>query len=279
LVSADLTEIIKYAEDDQDALDVATMATIALAKNLTSRTYLRGLSDAMNVLSDPDRYAERFFQRQAASFTPMTSLVANIERSFDPMMRATYSAMDLIISRTPGLSDSLPPRRNLYGEPIVLQGGLGWDFVSPIYSSTREFDFVDNEIVENEVNVNMPRRSIGTGNFSIDLNAEEYDRYVVLAGKELKMPYTNLKTGKTKDVNLHKYLQGMMSSDMYQDASEGPDGGRAMLITTIVNAFRDGARKTLLDENEALNAEWKYQKRLKIEAKTGKPIEELLQGY
>jgi len=278
-LSADLTEIIKYAEDDQDALDVATMATIALAKNLTSRTYLRGLSDAMNVLSDPDRYAERFFQRQAASFTPMTSLVANIERSFDPMMRATYSAMDLIISRTPGLSDSLPPRRNLYGEPIVLQGGLGWDFVSPIYSSTRKFDFVDNEIVENEVNVNMPRRSIGTGNFSIDLNAEEYDRYVVLAGKELKMPYTNLKTGKTKDVNLHKYLQGMMSSDMYQDASEGPDGGRAMLITTIVNAFRDGARKTLLDENEALNAEWKYQKRLKIEAKTGKPIEELLQGY
>jgi hypothetical protein len=278
-LSADLTEVIKYAEDDQDALDIATMSTIALAKNLTSRTYLRGLSDAMNVLSDPDRYAERFFQRQAASFTPMTSLVAGIEREFDPMMRATYSAMDLIISRTPGLSDSLPPRRNLYGEPIVLQGGLGIDFVSPIYSSTRKFDFVDNEIVENEVNVTMPRRSIGTGNFSIELNADEYDRYVVLAGKELKMPYTNLKTGKTKDLNLHKYLQGMMASDMYQDASEGPDGGRSMLITTIVNAFRDGAKATLLDENEALAAEWDYQKQLKVEAKTGRSLEELLGEY
>jgi hypothetical protein len=125
----------------------------------------------------------------------------------------------------------------------------------------------------------MPRRSIGTGNFSIELNADEYDRYVVLAGKELKMPYTNLKTGKTKDLNLHKYLQGMMASDMYQDASEGPDGGRAMLITTIVNAFRDGAKATLLDENEALKAEWDYQKQLKVEAKTGQPLEELLQGY
>ena len=93
------------------------------------------------------------------------------------------------------------------------------------------------------------------------------------------MPYTNLKTGKTKDLNLHKYLQGMMASDMYQDASEGPDGGRAMLITTIVNAFRDGARATLLDENEALAAEWQYQKQLKVEAKTGQPLEELLQGY
>ena len=278
-LSADLTEVMKYAEDDQDSLDLATAATISLAKNLTSRTYLRGLSDVMNVITDPDRYAERFFQRQAASFTPMTSLVANIEREFDPTIRATYSMMDEIKSRTPGLSDSLPPRRNLYGEPIVLQGGLGIDFVSPIYSSTREFDFVDNEIVENEVNVSMPRRSIGTGNFSIELNAEEYDRYVVLAGKELKMPYTNLKTGKTKDLNLHKYLQSMMASDMYQSASEGPDGGRAMLITTIVNAFRDGARATLLDESEALKAEWDYQKQLKVEAKTGKPLEELLEGY
>jgi len=278
-LSADMTEVIKYAEDDQDVLDLATASTISLAKNLTSRTYLRGMSDVMNVLHDPDRYAERFFQRQAASFTPMTSLVANIEREFDPTIRATYSMMDEIKARTPGLSSDLPPRRNLYGEPIVLQGGLGIDFVSPIYSSTRKFDFVDNEIVENEVNVSMPRRSIGTGNFSIELNAEEYDRYVVLAGKELKMPYTNLKTGKTKDLNLHKYLQSMMSSNMYQDASEGPDGGRAMLITTIVNAFRDGARATLLDENEALKAEWNYQKQLKVEARTGQPLEELLQGY
>ena len=278
-LSADLTEVMKYAEDDQDALDLATAATISMAKNLTSRTYLQGLSDVMNVLSDPDRYAERFFQRQAASFTPMTSLVANIEREFDPTIRATYSLIDEITARTPGLSDSLPPRRNLYGEPIVLQGGLGIDFISPIYSSTKKFDFVDNEIFENEVNVSMPRRSIGTGNFSIELNADEYDRYVVLAGKELKIPYTNMKTGKTKDLNLHKHLLAMMASDMYQDASGGPDGGRAMLITTIVNIFRDGARATLLSENKELKAKWDYQKQLKIETKTGQPLEELLQGY
>jgi len=277
-LTAEITEVMKYAEDeDRDSL--ATAITIAVAKNVTSKTYLRGLADTMNVLSDPDRYAERYFQRMGASFMPMTSLTAQIERTVDPTLRAAYDLMDEIKARTPGLSDSLPPRRNLYGEPIVLQGGLGWDFVSPIYSSTRKFDYVDNEIVENEVNVTMPRRSIGTGNFSIELNADEYDRYVVLAGKELKMPYTNLKTGSTKDLNLHKYLQGIMAGDMYQDASPGPDGGRAMLITTVVNAFRDGARATLLNENEALKAEWDYQKKLKVEAKTGQPLEELLKGY
>jgi len=277
-LTAEVTEVMKYA-NDEDRDSIATAIVIAVAKNVTSKTYLRGLSDTINVLTDPDRYADRYFQRMGATFMPATSLTAQIERTIDPTLRAAYDLIDEIKARTPGLSDTLPPRRNLYGEPIVLQGGLGWDFVSPIYSSTKKFDFVDNEIVENEVNVTMPRRSIGTGNFSIDLNADEYDRYVVLAGKELKLPYTNHKTGKTKDLNLHAYLQNMMASDMYQGASVGPDGGRAMLITTIVNAFRDGARATLLDENEALNAEWNYQKILKIEAKGGKPIEELLQGY
>jgi hypothetical protein len=52
-----------------------------------------------------------------------------------------------------------------------------------------------------------------------------------------------------------------------------------MLITTIVNAFRDGAKATLLDENEALAAEWDYQKQLKVEAKTGRSLEELLGEY
>ncbi len=277
-LTAEVVEVMKYADDD-DRHEIAAALTIAVTKNLTSKTYLRGLSDTMNVISDPDRYAERYFQRMGASFIPFTSLTAQVERTIDPTLRATYDLIDEIKARTPGLSDSLKPRRNLYGEPIVLEGGLGWDFVSPIYSSTRKYDYVDNQIVENEVNISMPRRSIGTGNFSIELNAEEYDRYVVLAGKELKMPYINPKTRKTKELNLHKYLQSMMLGDMYQDASVGPDGGRAMLITTVVNAFRDVARATLLKENEALNEEWKYQTQLKIEAQSGKPLEELLQGY
>lgn len=278
-LSADVTEIMKYAEDDQDALDVATAATIALAKNLTSRTYLRGLSDVMNVLSDPDRYAERFFKRQAASFTPMTSLVANIERYFDPTMRATYTLMDEIIARTPGLSDSLPPRRNVWGEPIVLEGGLGWDFVSPIYSSTIKPGIVDSEIIDNEMNLTMPRRLIGSGNFTIELNLEEYDRYVVLAGKELKLPYYNPRTGATKDLGFHKYLRAVMMSDMYQNASVGPDGGRDMLVGIATKAFRDIARIKLFEEFPALEAERKHQEQQKIEAKTGKSLEELLEGY
>jgi len=275
-LAADVTETMKYA-NDKDASEIATASVMALAKNLTSRTYLRGVSDLMNVLSDPDRYAESFFRRQGASFTPMTSLVANIERYFDPTMRATYTLMEQIISRTPGLSDSLPPRRNLWGEPIVLEGGLGWDFISPIYSSTIKDDFVNQQIIDNEVNVSMPRRSVGSGNFSIKLNGEEYDRYIVLAGKELKLDYTNSNTGTTKEYGLHGYLLQIMKSDMYIEATEGQDGGKAVMIKIVVNAFRgscntkgcSGAIGQLLEEFPALKEEWMYQKVLKYEAISG----------
>jgi len=278
-LSADVLEVIKYAEDDADALDLATASFIALAKNLTSRTYLRGLSETLVVLDDPDRYKDRYFARLAASFAPYTSLTANIERTMDPTLRATYDLMDQIKGRTPGLSDSLPPRRNVYGEPIVLEGGLGWDFVSPIYSSTRKPDIVDNEIIENEMTLTMPRRMIGSGNFAIELNAEEYDRLVVLAGKELKRPFYNPKTGSTKDLGFYKYLRAVIMSDMYQNASPGPDGGKSLIVRIETNAFRDMAKRTLLDESPALKAEWDYQQEQKIEAKTGQPIEELLEGY
>lgn len=259
---ADAAEVMKYA-NDEDRTAIATAVTMAVAKNITSKTYLSGLSDTMNVLHDPDRYAESYFRRMGASFMPMTSLTAQVERQFDPTMRATYTLLDEIKARTPGLSQDLPPRRNLWGEPIVLEGGLGWDFVSPIYTSTEKFNIVDQEILNNEVNVTLPQRRMGSGNFSIELGGEEYDRYVVLAGKETKVMYND------KEYGLRGYLNQVMRSDIYRSATEGPDGGRATLIRSVVNAFRDKARLELLEEFPALKEEWIYQQTLKQEALTG----------
>lgn len=257
---ADTAEVMKYATDE-DRAELATAVTVAVAKNLTSKTYLRGLSDTMNVLSDPDRYAERYFRRMGATFTPATSLVAQVERTMDPTIRATYDLIDEIMARTPGLSDKLHPRRNLYGEPIVLEGGMGWDFVSPIYTSTEKWNYVDDEIFNNEVNVTLPKKTLLQGNFAIELTPDQYDRYVVLAGNEYKVPHAN-----GKELGLKDYLKATMNGDMYQSATTGPDGGRAVIIKSTVNAFRDGAKNQLFNEFPELKEEWIYQQTLKQEA-------------
>lgn len=258
-LSADAVEVMKYAETDEEREQVATAVTMAVAKNLTSKTYLSGISDFLHVMDDPDRYLEGYIKRQAASFTPMTSLVANIEREFDPTVRATYSIMDQIKSRTPTLSKELPPRRNLWGEPIVLQGGLGWDFISPIYSSKIEPDVVDMAIVDNEIDVRMPRKYLGQGKFRVELSPIQYDRYVQLAGSEAKEPSTGY--------GLKEYLEKeVLGHEFYREGTEGPDGSRAMMIKSAVTAFRDLAKAKLIQEFPELEVELEHKQRMKASA-------------
>jgi hypothetical protein len=243
---ADVVEIGKYANTD-DYYEVAGAVSIALAQNLTSRTYLRGLSDAINAIHDPDRYMERYLTRMASTFVPYTSLVSQVERVMDPTLRMAYDVMDRVISRTPGLSDQLPPRRNLWGEPIVLGGALGWDMVSPIYTSTEIESLADDEIINNEVNISMPRktvsRSIKGVSATVELMPEEYDRYVYLAGKGVQIDGYSLKD----------YIENVViPRDEYQSGTPGPDGMRALMLRTSVTMFRDKAKAQLFMENPAL---------------------------
>lgn len=244
-LSADVAEVMRYGTDE-DRQNVSAASAMALAKNLTSRTYLRGLSEFLDAFDSGDQKKwDRYLRRQAATFTPATSLVAQVERTMDPTLRATYTLMDEIKARTPGLSESLPPRRNLWGEPIVLQGGLGWDFVSPVYTSTRKPSLADEEIYLNEIPVSMPRRTLGQGNFAVDLAPDEYDRYVELSGSAFKDPNTGL--------GLRDYLEKeVIPSQVYQAATPGPDGGKSLIIQQVVSKFREGAKAQLMEEYPGL---------------------------
>ena len=140
---------------------------------------------------------------------------------------------------------------------------MGRDFVSPIYSSTWKPNIVDQQIVENEIDIRMPTKRIGTGRFAIELNAEEYDRYVVLAGGEFKDP--------SSGYGLRKYLEHkVIPSPEYENATGGPDGGRSGMIRYVINdMFRAGARHQLLQEFPGLKAEQEHQDLLRMEALTG----------
>ena len=55
--------------------------------------------------------------------------------STDTILETANTLMEKIKAKTPSLSEDLPPRRNLWGDPIVLGGAWGWEMVSPIYVS------------------------------------------------------------------------------------------------------------------------------------------------
>lgn len=245
-LAADFSEIAGQVPDAQ-ADELAVLLASAASKVFINKTYLRGLSDTMEAINDPGRYGKNFVKNFAGSLVPFTSLMATVSREIDPVMResragreawlpALQTVMNSMKARVPGYSQDLPPRRNLWGEPIVLQGGVGPDMISPIFTSTRKYSPVDLEMIGNDVAVSMPQRSIK----GVDLTAQEYDRYVQLAGSELKSPGSGL--------GCKEALAAMIKTPEYQRQSEGPDGGRAYMIKQVIQTYRRAAEAQMFEE-------------------------------
>ena len=167
---------------------------------------------------------------------------------FDKTLRETHGAMDRICSRMPGCSDNLPPRLNIWAEPIELHGGLGYDLISPLYVTMREPDDVDNEIIRLKVPLTMPPRSFGSdigGTDPIELTPQEYNQFVELqAGIGLEDDEGN------RLPTLKQSLRSLMRSDAYKSSS---DPLKALLIRDMIHnpalGYRAIARAVFLQKN------------------------------
>ena len=255
-----VADFMQMAGDaDEVELDrVAGMMLMSVWQNMTSKTYLRGVSEAMATLA-PDHWADpkqavrpgaRFFEQLAGTVVP--TFAAQLNRAhFDTTLRETHGVLDRICARIPGCSDNLPPRLNLWAEPIELHGGLGYDFISPLYVTTREPDTVDQEIIRLRVPLTMPGRSLssGAGGAPVELTPEQYNRLVELqAGVNLHDPQTG-----DPIPTLKSQMHILMQTRDYQRAN---DFMKSLLIRDLMYhptyGYRALARAVFLQEHPAV---------------------------
>jgi len=117
-VMADAAEVFKQLDpNDQRSLPGALAGSVA--NNVINKTYLVGITNAIEALTDPDRNLERWMQNQVASYVPRALSTFNS----DPHTREMREFLDRARSRIPGLSANLPPRRNIFGEVINVPMG------------------------------------------------------------------------------------------------------------------------------------------------------------
>ncbi len=256
---ADAYEISVYGTHE-DATEAAQAVAMALYKNMTNKTYAKGFTDFHEALTKGGGYWTRWVENFAASTVPYTSLISTGKRMVDPVIRDAQGVIEKIRSRTPGLSGDLPPRVNLYGEALVMEGGMMARGMNPFRTATPEPTYVDTQVRENEVNVVGVRDYLGDGRFKVPLDTWQHHDYQVLAGQ-----------------SLYFELENMMMGNAYQDATTGPDGGRASMIKQKVKELRgscnkgvcNGAVGLLLEKYPGLRLEYDKQKQLKQLYKEG----------
>ena len=220
-IAADMADIAAQVETG-DLDPVAGMVAASIAKNLTSKVWLSGPVDAMEAMTDPDRYAQQFINRLAASAIPTG--VAHVAQEQDPIMRDARTLLDSIMARVPGYSADLPAQRDVWGEPIVRKGAWGPDLLSPIFTSERKNDPVNNELLRLGNFPLKPDRKIG----GIELTPVQYAEYVEIAGKPAK--------------RMLDLIVGAAGSDQAARWAALPDVAKRKVVDDIMRTTREAAR-------------------------------------
>lgn len=92
-IAADAVEMSAYVSDDE-ANNIGSLIMGSLSKNLVSKTWLKGPSDLLNAMNDPDRYGPRYVQGLVGTLVPTG--VAQVARTQDPYLRHARDILDVI---------------------------------------------------------------------------------------------------------------------------------------------------------------------------------------
>jgi hypothetical protein len=176
--------------------------------------------------------------------------------------------MDAVWARTPGLSESLPPKRNMLGDPIRFPPALGPDSISPFAMSKDLSDPVKAELARLSYGFKAPSEKINDGR--IDLTKyksakgqDAYDRLMELRGIERKGRYT-----------LKERLQNEISSDHYQRLPEGTDQYQSKKldrVRAILGEYQEVTMKRLRKEYPQLDTDIRTDEHNKKNVKRSGP--------
>lgn len=257
-IIADLQDAIVALGDEEDEQTVnerigSAMGAlgIGLAKQFTSKTYLQGISQAMDALTEPDTNAVRVGGQMLSNFIPYSA--AQRQLNPDPYLREARDVTDKVLATIPGLSEKVPPRRDAWGDPVLTRKGL-W--------TSDEDSVVDREVqrlaIESGSSITRPQpvhNGVDLRDLIMSDGRNAYDVYQQLAGR----PHP-------KAVPLKRRVGRMVESERYKKAPDGEagvKGTKLWLLHDLTSKYRSAAMKRLKRDAVVREAFLKETKRVR----------------
>lgn len=259
---ADTIELMRYAKDEDNA-QLATSLALGVGHTMLSQPYLSGFADTLEAMNGNDRSGERWFQNMGASFAA-PGIGVGLERATDPWMRSHRDLVSTIASRTPGWAENLPPLRNRWGDPLARAegfpeiGGIS-RMLSPVgVKDPEQAEPIDRWIwthrdafpdgPDGKLGLNKPGAVMTLGGAHVQLNDQQLDRRIVLAGNEAK----DANGLGAKDA-LNALVNGNHPDDLLQERfNRSTPERQAVMVAHLWTQYRNRADAQLLNEDQNL---------------------------
>ena len=171
---------------EQKYADVSAAIIFAIAENTLNKNWMYGMHEALRAMEDPHRYGHHHLTRTVNSFLPFSGARRDARRATDNHMAEVRTMVENLKNSTPYLSQDLPLRLNIWGEPMkyvsfysnrfqreeIAQDGVDFE-MQRLLQSTRE------------VAVKMPQKT----QYGIELTAQQYFDFVNIS-RNVKNPDT-----------------------------------------------------------------------------------------
>lgn len=247
-MAANYNDFGRYRNDmaDMSVMEKSAAALqYAFYDYMMSTPFLQGLSNISSALgigpmSKQDESMKLFDEltKSLVNFSgktvvPLSGLVTSFREKTDPYRReykidpnaesmlpdGVRQGINELINSTPGLSDTLPPKLNIWGEPVQYE--YSW---SPIRMTEGKQTEADQIIIQTGTKVKMPTRKISQQvenklSVEIDLSPEEYNELLIIANDPAGIDMQNqlIKTAKD-NLNLPLYTQQSIISNIISES-------------------------------------------------------------
>ena len=212
-MSADYVDYAKYEGDNSRINEIAGGLAFGFANYMMESPFLQGVSNVQQILGEIfaasndkrrfingiDNLAKTFAEVSSKSVMPLSGALTSVKEKIDPLQRDYQADPNLpaglkglmdgfnkIRGNLPGLSESLPPKLNIWGEPSSYEYAY-----APWRMKEGKQRPVDQAMIQLNANVSMPSREVsakdpGTGiSTSTKLTTEEYNEVLRIANEEL----------------------------------------------------------------------------------------------
>ena len=191
-MAADIAEAWDHFNDDEKD-QVPKMLAAAFAQAITNQTFLQGITNFVNAVSDPARFGPRFMQGFASSVVP--NVIGQPTMMADPAVRQVNSILESVQSRIPGLRQQLLPKRDWLGEVVPAKERTG--VIMPVREQPISDDKVRLEADRLDLSVGGPPKKTHLGRGSgkigdVEFTPEEQDKFTKAAGEMAHPILTNI---------------------------------------------------------------------------------------